>query len=228
MPTIEGRCPCWENLLSHELCSSCLKALQRSLLPRSISFRLDDLEVFSMSSYEPCMKDYILSCKNASFNGLMPSQKKLLIELCDHWAQELRTQKIQKVVPIPAHPLRSLMQSDLAWFLARYLSRSLSLGDVESLLKRRIFIKDNFYSPQKTLSAFSRKEKISEQYYVPRNKEKNLRVLLVDDVCTTGSTLKYCKKILQHAGYEVAGALVLSKVSENKKTGAPLQGLRYL
>lgn len=212
-PRSDIECPCWQNLFSEQFCKNCLKNLQASLIPRSVSFEVDrSLELLSMSYYDSKMKDFIYSCKSAAFNGLMPTQKTLLKELCSFWSQEVKGKNIEAFVPVPAHPLRSLLQSDLAWFLARYLSRELGKGEPLSLMKRRVFVEDRLYAPQKTLSRFHRKEKIHQQYYVPKIKDKRLRLYLVDDVCTTGSTLSLCKTLLEKAGHSVEGAIVLSKV----------------
>jgi len=166
-----------------------------------------------MSHYNAKMKDFIYSCKSAAFNGLMPSQKGIIKELCAFWSQELKAKRIDAFVPIPAHPVRSLLQSDLAWFLARYLSRALAKGEPVSVLKRKFFVSNQLYSAQKNLSRSQRKEKIKQQYYVPRSMFPKLRVYLVDDVCTTGSTLSLCKNLLEKAGHHVEGAIVLSKVN---------------
>ncbi len=209
-----NNCPCWQNLLSAQLCKNCLQQLQGSLLPRSLSYEIDfSLEVFAMSHYSPKMKDFIYSCKSAAFNGLMPSQKNLIKELCAFWSQELKTKNIDAFVPIPAHPIRSILQSDLAWFIARYLSRELSKGEPLSVLKRKFFVSNHLYSAQKNLNRALRKEKIKEQYYVPVSKAAKMRICLVDDVCTTGSTLSLCKNLLEKAGHHVESAIVLSKVS---------------
>lgn len=209
----EQECLCWQNLFSDRLCKNCLKRLQASLLPRSISFEIEkSLELYSMSYYDSKMKDFIYTCKSAAFNGLMPPQKNLLKELCAFWSQEVKSKDIEAFVPIPAHPLRSLLQSDLAWFLARYLSRELGKGEPVSILKRRLFVGNRLYAPQKSLNRSLRREKIIQQYFVPPTSQKKLRLYLVDDVCTTGSTLNLCKTLLEKAGHQVAGAIVLSKV----------------
>lgn len=209
-----NNCPCWQNLLSSQLCNNCLQLLKGSLLPRSVSYEIDSsLEVLAMSHYNSKMKEFIYSCKSAAFNGLMPSQKSLIKELCAFWSQELKTKPIDIFVPVPAHPIRSILQSDLAWFLARYLSRELAKGEPRSVLKRKFFVSNHLYSAQKTLSRALRQEKIKQQYYVPPSKTPKMRIYLVDDVCTTGSTLSLCKNLLEKAGHSVEGAIVLSKVS---------------
>lgn len=165
-----------------------------------------------MSRYNAPMKNFIVACKTSSFNGLMPSQKNLIKELCLYWAEELKEESIDVFTPIPGHPLRSYLQSDLAWFLARYLSKSLGCGEPQSLLKRKLFVKGQLYAPQKSLSRTDRKKKIMEQYFVSKKKHRSLRVCLVDDVCTTGSSLSLCKSLLEEAGHTVVSAIVLSKV----------------
>lgn len=158
------------------------------------------------------MKHFIYSCKSAAFNGLMPTQKNILKELCAFWSAELKNKKIDLVTAIPGHPIRSRMQTDLAWFLARYLSRSLGLSEPSSILKRKLFVKDRVYKAQKSLTRHERKHAIQQQYFIPAPSKEALRVCLIDDVCTTGSTLLLCKTLLETRGYKVNSALVLSKV----------------
>ena len=39
---------------------------------------------------------------------------------------------------------------------------------------------------------------------------KNVRIVLIDDVMTTGSTLRACASVLDYSNYEVLGALTLA------------------
>lgn len=208
-------CPCWQNLLGSRYCSTCLLHLKSSLLPRTLSFQLENkVTLRAMGRYDAAMKDFIYYSKSALFNGLMPAQKNLLKDLSAHWASELRPLQVDVVVPVPGHPLRSRMQTDLAWFLARYLSQDLGLGEPECWIKRKFFIQDKIYRSQKFSTRVERARDIRQQFYLQPNRKKNdfSKILLVDDVCTTGSTLKFCAELLEGEGYKGTTAITLARV----------------
>lgn len=207
-------CPCWENLFSIKPCLECQHELKKLLLPRTLSENsYKGFKIYSMSRYEGRMREFIIQSKCSSFNGLLPSQKNLLKSLSEYWSSELQAHKIDHFVPIPGHPIRSFMQSDLAWYLARYLSQRLQKGEPQSFLKRRLFVDGNIYLPQKHLDKVERSERIKSQYFIKNKCETKKRICLVDDVHTTGSTLRFCRDMLTQANYEVPVAIVLANVS---------------
>lgn len=103
--------------------------------------------------------------------------------------------KIDCVVPVPLHPikqwLRSYNQSDL---LAQELCQRYHLPQQNDLLRRTRFTKS-----QTKLSAYDRAKNVS-QAFSASPKAYGLRVLLIDDVTTTHSTLLSCAFALRQAG----------------------------
>jgi predicted amidophosphoribosyltransferase len=203
-------------MLSNRLCRNCLRRIGNSILPRSVRFNLaGNLKVASMTNYTESMKEFIYLCKSAPFNGFMPPHKTLLKELCAHWSTEFSDAKIDAVVPIPGHPFRTIIESDLTWHIARFICKGLGKAEPMSLLKRKYFINGKVYKSQKDLDKWDRAQMIKEQYYLPANGPENMRLLLVDDVCTTGSTLRHCKELLESKGHKIVSSIVLSKVSQH-------------
>lgn len=71
-------------------------------------------------------------------------------------------------------------------------------------------IKDTL--PQSLLDKEKRRENIQNAYYI-KNKElvQNKRILLLDDIYTTGNTVNECSRILKQAGAREIGVLTLAK-----------------
>jgi ComF family protein len=110
--------------------------------------------------------------------------------------ERLRGRKFDMIVPVPLHPARQRERGfNQARLLAELLSAWISIP-CKPLLKRVRYTT--------TQTALDRAERMENLYNAFRLRKKadvrGLRVLLVDDVFTTGSTLSECARVLKRAG----------------------------
>lgn len=111
--------------------------------------------------------------------------------------------------PIPLHPLKQLQRGfNQSMLLANALSQHLNIP-CSSLLKRQ------FYTLTQTF--LTKEYRIKNMFNVFAVTDKNLVenkvILLVDDICTTGSTLREAAKTLKTEGACFVAALVIGRVS---------------
>lgn len=111
------------------------------------------------------------------------------------------------VVPVPLHWFREndrgFNQSAL---IGQLLSKSLGLDYCDALKRTR------YTKPQVKLKSKDRKKNIKNAFALSNNyKLKTKNYLLVDDVWTTGSTLKECCKILKQNGASKVWAITLAR-----------------
>ena len=99
---------------------------------------------------------------------------------------------------------RGYNQSEL---LARKISR---LADIQ--LEKQVLKKQKSNQPQSSLNKEQRKENVKNVYKVQNElKISNKKVLLVDDIYTTGATVNECAKMLKQAGCKEVGVLTIAK-----------------
>lgn len=113
------------------------------------------------------------------------------------------------VVPVPLHADRLRERGfNQSLLIARELSRIISMPLVYDKLKRT---RDT--GQQVGLKAVERKKNVSGAFtLVGPGSFKGKKVLLVDDVITTGATLNECSKVLKRAGAEVVALTVARAV----------------
>jgi ComF family protein len=119
-----------------------------------------------------------------------------------HWLfaalddERLRGRQFDIIVPVPLHPAR---QRERGFNQAALLADLLS---VRIAIRRRSLLERIRYTTTQT--AFDRAERMENLHNAFRLRKnmdvRGLRVLLVDDVLTTGSTLSECARVLKRGG----------------------------
>jgi ComF family protein len=111
------------------------------------------------------------------------------------------------VIPVPLHPGRLRNRGfNQSLLLARHVATRLG-ADLDYLSLRRL----RSTQPQTQLTSEERKRNVRRAFGVVENKGlKGRRVLLIDDVATTGSTLNECARALKKAGVKEVHCLVLA------------------
>lgn len=111
------------------------------------------------------------------------------------------------VVPVPLHPRREKWRGfNQSALLGQILSKKLGL-EYQELLQRTKHTK-----PQVGLASWERKKNIKNAFSLSSNHEPlTMNYLLIDDVWTTGSTLKECCYVLKRAGAQKVWAITLAR-----------------
>ena len=111
------------------------------------------------------------------------------------------------IIPVPLHYLRLQKRGyNQANLLAQALSERIRIPVLEDIL-----IRTRATTSQVELSAAERRENVAEAFSINGNVPP--RVLLIDDVCTTGSTLTAAAQALQQADVKTIYAATVSLAS---------------
>lgn len=135
---------------------------------------------------------------------------KILGELVGEWLEyrEVSFLPGAALVPIPLHWFKRLRRGfNQAELLAQVLERELNLPLDPSLLKRT-----RYTVSQTRLSEKERRKNIKGAFICPHpEKVKGKNLVLVDDVCTTGATLREAARTLKHAGARTVWVITLAR-----------------
>ena len=110
--------------------------------------------------------------------------------------ERLSNRRFDIIIPVPLHPTRQRERGfNQASLLAELLSAEISIQSKPALERIR------YTTTQTALDRAERMENLHNAFRLRKNADvRGLRVLLIDDVLTTGSTLSECARVLKHAG----------------------------
>ena len=127
-------------------------------------------------------------------------------ELAEKFEAQIRKWEIEEIVPIPLHPLRErgrgFNQSEI---MARVLGEKLDLPVNNQLVYR---IKKT--KPSKKLGKVDRVKNLAGAFGIPKSAKVAERILLIDDIYTTGITVSKVAKLLKRAGCKKVYFLTIS------------------
>ncbi len=182
-----------ENSEPH-ICLDCLRKPPPFVRHRSCSF------------YRGKLKDVILLYK---YHGIRVLGKELA-DFADKMLggdQEI-WQGVEIILPVPLHPRRKRERGfNQSTILVKELAKIKNISFSQNCLVRTVF-----RPPQTSMDSHEREENVKGVFEV-RKKEKlsGKIVCLVDDVYTTGATIRECARVLRKAGVREVRAVTLAQ-----------------
>ncbi len=172
---------------------------------RKLKFR----SVVCLSMYEGRLRKVLLAAKWSFSTVPMRSLARLLASAR---SDELRSLAVDRIIPIPQHWRQRLVRNfNPAAVVAEELGRALKVpADVHILQRARRT------RPQKRVSVHQRFEnqqgalKLRDSHMI-----QGERILLVDDVLTTGATCSEAAALLRHAGAAECHVAVIGRVLDH-------------
>jgi len=112
------------------------------------------------------------------------------------------------IVPVPLHPGRARRRGyNQSWLLAREVGRETCTPISADALAR---VRDGA-SQVHTTSVEARRQNVSGAFACNDSSVSGRRILVIDDVCTTGATLESCAVALRSAGAVDVGGLTVAR-----------------
>ena len=203
-PNVCGIC---DKLCDDDICKKCeikLNNISKIKIDRYTNkYFKKHLYIFK---YEGIIKERLINYKFNERNYIYKAFVKFMLKnkkICDF----LKNYDI--IIPVPIHTKRRMERGyNQSALIAKAISKKIPQIDyLEDVLIKKINNK-----PQSTKNKSERKNNVIGAYYM-KDKEKinNKKILLLDDIYTTGNTVNECCKILQSANPKCIDVITIAK-----------------
>lgn len=204
-PNVCGMC---DRINKESLCGKCkykLKQLEKNIIT---DYRNDKNKYFDyhayLFKYEGIIREKLIDYKFNDKSYLYKTFSKIIIK------NEKIYRFIQKydiILPVPINKEREFIRGYNQTLLILKELKKENININEKILKKT---KNNL--PQSSLTKNQRILNVKDVYKLINEEQiKNKKILIFDDIYTTGSTVNECSKILKKAGAKEIGVLTIAK-----------------
>lgn len=203
-PTVCGFCG---EISKDNICNKCkvkIRKLQRN--KKHIYLAKNFVTHMYIFDYRDIMREKIIQYKFKESTYLYKSFVKIILndkKICGF----LKSYDI--IIPVPISKKRKQKRGyNQCEIIAKKIGK-----DLDNLTyKNNILYKIKHTLQQSSLDKEKRIQNILGAYYIKNNEEvQNKKILLLDDIFTTGNTVNECSKMLKQAGAKEIGVLTLAK-----------------
>jgi ComF family protein len=208
---LQSNCPLCQRSTSQELCPNCVRQLQKCHIYDISNIDQNPLPIFAWGVYGGILKRAIAAMKYEN----QPQIARCLGQwLGEAWLLHYECDRQLVVVPIPLHASKLKQRGyNQAALIAESFCATTGLQLKQNGLKR---IKET--EAQFSLSASGREKNLTAAFGLGKDFDHrpNASVLIVDDIYTTGATVKSAIQTLCKSGIAVSGlAVVATAVKDN-------------
>lgn len=192
------------------MCTDCGKQIEKIALSKLEKYNLDAgiSEFMYVFKYDGIVRKLIINYKFNDCAYLYKTFAKIILDnkkICDF----IKSYDI--IIPVPIHRKRKLLRGyNQTELIAKALAKTLE--NVTYNTKALIKTKNN--SKQSTLSRLERERNVLNAYeFNEREADKiyNKKILIFDDIYTTGNTIKECAKIINNFNPKSIGIVTIAK-----------------
>ncbi len=200
-------CIMCEKIEKTGICKKCLKEIEKYSKYKNykIKNKYFDNHIYFFS-YEGLIRNKIIDFK---FNEKVYYSKGFAKIILNNEKMYGLLKKYDIIVPVPIHKNR---KKERGYNQSAEISRIISKEITSLKLEDKVLIKSKNIVAQSTLNAKQRKTNIKDAFkIINEQKIKDKKIILFDDIYTTGSTVNECSKLLKMYGANKITVITIAK-----------------
>ena len=190
------------------LCNKCkinLKEYELNKLEKNRNKEKYYDEIFYLLKYKSLVREKIIEYKFRDKSYLYKTFSEIILKnkkLCSI------IKKYDIIIPVPIHAKRKRTRGyNQTELIAKEIAKKLNIEPMKGNL-----VKTKNIKPQSELGRKERKQNIKNVFEVKKWEEiKSKKIIIFDDIYTTGSTVNECARVLKESGAQKIGVITLAK-----------------